>query len=132
MQKIFDKDNEKDMEDLWNILPDEAIKARKIKAGIEFLNKDNEPCLYIHNGDGGASIIKINWHDKTEITRPVNYESMIGCVGWFGSKKIKTTLSILKSVDCTYGNPWFECKDGKHWDDFTPAKKSELKFWGDD
>lgn len=71
MQKVFDIDNEEDMKLLWDILPDETIKARKVKTGIEFLDKDNEPCLYIHDGDGGVSIIKINWHDKTEITRPI-------------------------------------------------------------
>lgn len=127
MQKIFDVDNKEDMDLLWSILPEEVVKIEKDKLNTEY-------CVYICSSLAihKTKILKINWHDKTEITRPVNYESMIGCVGWFGSKKIKTTLSILKSVDCTYGNPWFECKDGKHWDDFTPAKKSELKFWGDD
>jgi len=122
-QKQFDVEGK----DIWDIFPEKTYKIVRGK---------HETFLFDKNGECFATaphyLIKINWHDKTEITRPVNYEDMIGCVGWFGGKRNKTTLSILKSVDCTYGNPWFECKDGKHWDDFTPAKKSELKFYGED
>lgn len=125
-QRIFDIENEKDYADLWDILPDDVERIRKNDPNTEY-----SVYLYSDSSIFVCKVLKINWHDKTEITRPVNYEDMIGCVGWFGSKSIKTTLSILKSVDCTYGNPWFECKDGRHWDDFTPAKKSELKFWGE-
>lgn len=127
-QRIFDTDNEEDMKLLWSILPESVVKIKDgttDEGGILNLFYGSDYCK------GGCGFININWHDKTEIARTVNYEDMIGCVGWFGSKSIKTTLSILKSVDCTYGNPWFECKDGKHWEDFTPAKKSELKFWGE-
>jgi hypothetical protein len=133
-QRIFDIENEKDYADLWDILPDEAEKSRKVKTGIEFLDKDNEPCLYIHDGDGGASIIKINWHDKTEITRPVDYKSMIGCVGWFwdNEEDIKD-LAVLQAYD-THDDMGFYFKAGEDiwYKFFTPAKKSELKFWGED
>lgn len=134
-QRIFDIDNEKDMQDLWNIFPDEVIKARKVKTGIEFLNEDNEPCLYIHDGDGGFSIIKINWHDKTEITRPVDYESMIGCVGWFWDDNNEYTVKKEDKLLGILGKPeenskfFYDIFSGFGYDNFTPAKKSELKFW---
>lgn len=129
-QRIFDIENEKDYADLWEIVPDEAEKARKVKTGIEFLDKDNEPCLYIHDGDGGASIIKINWHDKTEITRPVDYKSMIGCVGWFwDNDDDEKSLGILTGYFPETGFPFVKGNNGNDYSNFRPAKKSELKFW---
>lgn len=127
-QRIFDIENEKDYADLWDILPDEVEKARKVKTGIEFLDKDNEPCLYISYGYGEVSIIKINWHDKTEITRPVNYESMVGCVGWFADYEDgKIFLGVLSKADGVFRDSLGRC-----YKSFTPAKKSELKFYGED
>lgn len=62
-QRIFDVENEKDMADLWDILPDNAVC-------INFINKD-----IIHIGfkddETLTTLFKINWHDKTEITRPI-------------------------------------------------------------
>lgn len=131
-QRIFDIENEKDYADLWDILPDEAEKARKVKTGIEFLDKDNEPCLYIHDGDGGVSIIKINWYNKTEITRPVDYESMIGCVGWFWDDEENCkVVGILTRYDEKRDIDYFLRNDGGYYCHFRPAKKSELKFWGE-
>lgn len=131
-QRIFDIENEKDYADLWDILPDEAEKARKVKTGIEFLDKDNEPCLYIHDGDGGASIIKINWHDKTEITRPVDYEDMMGCVGWFwDNDDEEESLGVLTEYNPETGFPFVKGNNGNDYSNFRPVKKSELKFWGE-
>lgn len=104
-QRIFDIENEKDMADLWEIVPDEAEKARKVKTGIEFLDKDNEPCLYIHDGDGGASIIKINWHNKTEITRPIQEvtEQDIGkiCMFSYPQEDVSKVIGILRNIKKT-------------------------------
>lgn len=72
-QRIFDKDNEKDMADLWDILPDEIYKIRKGEGDSELDNT-----FYFKNGYVSTVLISINWHDATEITRPVDYESMIG------------------------------------------------------
>lgn len=127
-QRIFDTDNEKDMADLWDILPEETAQ---IKGG------NNQPS-YLFYADNKAfdsisqNVIKINWHDKTVITRPVDYESMIGCVGWFeDNEKDKTCLGILKAVS----KDGFKYVGELHdwwYSSFTPAKKSELKFWGED
>ena len=64
-QRIFDVENEKDMQDLWDIVPD---KCQKIKKSTESKFFDR---LYRDNGDIlVVCFLNINWHDKTEITRP--------------------------------------------------------------
>lgn len=70
-QRILDRENEKDMADLWDILPD---KVYKIARGI----CDSDIRLWYNTPGGKTSancylcdFLKINWHDKTEITRPI-------------------------------------------------------------
>ena len=65
-QRIFDTDNAEDMADLWDILSDEAVKIKKQAYGPSFkYYGNNDDVISI------TSIININWHDKTEITRPI-------------------------------------------------------------
>ena len=76
-QKIFDTDNAEDMALLWSILPDNAVC-------LNFINKD-----IIHIGfkddETLTALFKINWHDKTEITRPIQEatEADIGKLCYF-------------------------------------------------
>lgn len=60
-QRIFDIENEKDMADLWNILPDNVIG----------LKRDDKFTYLMYKGIDVSNLIAINWHDKTEITRPI-------------------------------------------------------------
>lgn len=65
-QRIFDVKNEKDMADLWNILPDSIDTIRKINRwDIAFLTKGNGEFRI------SSRFIRIEWHDKTEIIRPI-------------------------------------------------------------
>jgi hypothetical protein len=123
MQKIFDVNNKEDMDLLWSILPDEAYSIKK-SVGCQTWRRKGEDTGYYFE------FININWHDKTEITRPVNYEDMIGCVGWFWDcdTEIKT-LGVLKRVTNYTKHP-VEQREIE-WNYFTPAKKSELKFYED-
>jgi hypothetical protein len=66
-QRIFDIENKKDMQDLWEILPEGIERIVQTtreyntlwsKSGIDYA------CIKV-------GIILINWHDKTEITRPI-------------------------------------------------------------
>ena len=65
-QRIFDVENEQDMVDLWDIVPDNAEKIKKSKDSKYFdrLYRDNGDILVV-------CFLNINWHDKTEITRPI-------------------------------------------------------------
>lgn len=74
-QRIFDVNNEQDMKDLWNILPDE-IKSlyRETDCSIDRKTSDIE------------QFIKIKWNNCYEIHRPTQEatEADIGklCVFW--------------------------------------------------
>lgn len=65
MQRIFDVDNKEDMDLLWSILPDDIVKLSSTSI--------KEACYgwFADCGNTSISLIKINWHDKTEITRPM-------------------------------------------------------------
>lgn len=125
MQKIFDVENKEDMDLLWSILPDDVVRILKTCYTSEKYYGEN------NNVVGITNFFNINWHDKTEITRPVNYEDMIGCVGWFWDEENEgvKVIGILKSkINKEY---CLESYDGSCWKHFTPAKKSELKFYED-
>ena len=70
-QRIFDVENEKDMQDLWDILPDDVVRIRESTdrngSDLPVNNYDLKkvPNYYI------TGMLQINWHDKTEITRPI-------------------------------------------------------------
>lgn len=88
-QRIFDIENEKDMQDLWSILPDWAEKIKKSSQTYNYdvILSGNE------NYAKEACIFKINWHDKTEITRPIQEatEQDIGklCAFWDYKEEIR-------------------------------------------
>lgn len=129
-QRIFDIENEKDMQDLWSILPDEVNKIEKYPDGVI----DPFACFCAPSIPVGMcrSLIKIDWHDATEITRPVDYESMIGCVGWFWDDKIDDDTSpCLGVLTAIAGGEYYTQVETWGFDNFRPAKKSELKFWGE-
>ena len=121
MQRIFDVDNKEDMDLLWSILPvgiKKVCKNTKVNTFWSDLFYQNIP----------SEFININWHDKTEITRPVNYEDMIGCVVYFYNEPEYKSLGILKrEID---GRTFIDELDG-FWDYIEPVKKSELKFYGE-
>lgn len=94
MQRVFDKDNEKDMADLWDILPDKVSEIRK--------NVDMATCLFVESNYFGsipAEIIKINWRNKTEIFRPVREATKedIGKLCKFWDKKEERESIVILS-----------------------------------
>ena len=98
-QRIFDSENEKDMVDLWDIVPD---KVYKIARGI----CDSDIKLWYNTPGGKTSancylcdFLKINWNDETEITRPIQeaIEADSGklCKFWNNSDEQYATYGIL-------------------------------------
>lgn len=91
-QRIFDIENEKDMTDLWDILPNEVQKI-EASCGDVVLVYNNTFRFSIDN------IFSINFHDKTEITRPIQEatEADSGklCKFWNNSDEEYATYGIL-------------------------------------
>lgn len=97
-QRIFDVENEKDMADLWDILSDEVVKIEKDKLNTEY-------CVYRYSSLAfiDTKILKINWHDKTEITRPIQEatEADIGklCYFWdIGEEDYSKQIGLLTAI----------------------------------
>jgi hypothetical protein len=63
-QKIFDTDDAEDMALLWSILPDDAYSIKKSMGCQTWRRKGDDAGYYFE-------FVKINWHNKTEITRPI-------------------------------------------------------------
>lgn len=110
MQRQFDIENEKDMQDLWDILPDDINKIEQFGLYNRFYNS----CLHETH-----DFIKINWHDKKEITRPIQdaTEADIGKLCCFGDvKPNKKIVGLLGCIDSESiygkymmsGGTWFE------------------------
>lgn len=121
-QRIFDTDNEEDMADLWDILPE---SCGKITVGNiwDCVWENSEKFSY-------RSLFKINWHDKTEITRPIQEcnEQDAGkiCVFWDddGTRAygLLSDLIIKGSKYMKYG-----CAYGKRWAHARRLTKEEIE-----
>lgn len=104
-QRIFDVENEKDMQDLWDILPDivkriEKEETRELNPYHRYMADDFclDSCCYIN----------IDFHDKTEITRPIQeaIEQDIGklCAFWDYKEKMHygRLNRIIKQEEMTF------------------------------
>ena len=122
-QRIFDVDNPQDVKDLFDILPNAVKKIYKYTPTneIKFYDKDGE---YIDS----CSHIRVNWHGKTLITRPVDETQWVGCLCWFwdGNPEEKY-LGVLKKIDRDYYGPYEEVS-GKYYKNCRPVRRDEVKF----
>lgn len=101
-QRIFDVENEKDMQDLWDILPDKITKITKPE--IKRL-----PCFSGYNSMRTSDLIGFNWHDKTEIIRPIQEatEADVGklCVLWNDINRIR--YGVLAYIGYSREMPYY-------------------------
>lgn len=106
-QRVFDVDNEQDIKDLWDILPDDMFKIKKSPFGGCYLMDKNEIGFYVIQ----SSIIKIDWHDKNEITRPIQEatEADIGklCAFWNDEDVYYGKLGSIRTYN---GKIYYELK----------------------
>ena len=127
-QRIFDMDNEQDIVDLFNLLPDyarEIIKKGKGDLGLVYRSPRDFD-------DGCMDGILVNWHGKTRIIRPVDKSKWIGCLVWACDEDEKhKSLAIL--VELRKDEHW-PCKvhfgDGEtaRYKNCCPVKREEIKF----
>lgn len=106
-RRIFDVENEKDMQDLWDILPDDIVRINPM------INKEISYLEYKDDEDK-TDLFKIEWHDKTEITRPIQEatEQDIGklCYFW-GNNKNDYAYGILRSIGTENGENYYTIDD---------------------
>lgn len=130
-QRQFDIENEKDMADLWDIVPD---KVYKIARGI----CDSDIRLWYNTPGGKTSancylcdFLKINWHDKKEITRPIQEatEADIGKLCRFWNDKSEEFFGRLGHIGNKYFTmitPVYEDLDFLHCRRLTKQEIEEL------
>lgn len=120
-QRMFDVDNPQEIFDLF---PDDVIRIEKsnIKDIQDIIIFDNDHWDYTH--------IKINWRDKTEITRPIDKLHWVGKLCWFWDKNEQPFIAVLKRVesDATYK---YVTTDGEHYECCRPVRRDEIKFADD-
>lgn len=99
-QRIFDTDNEEDMKLLWSILPDGVERIKKNDPNTEY-----SVYLYSDSSIFVCKVLKINWHDKTEITRPIQEASGtdVGklCVFSYPQEDVSKVIGILRNIKKT-------------------------------
>ena len=125
-QRIFDVDNPQDVKDLFDILPNAVKKIYKYTPTneIKFYDKDGE---YIDS----CSHIRVNWHGKTLITRPVDESQWIGKLCWFWTDNEKSaTIGILGRK--TPGGNYQEGKTNECYPYCRPVRRDEVGFVEDE
>lgn len=122
-QRIFDIENKKDMVDLWNILPDEIERIRKAEKSF------NLDIMYVKGGVF-STVLKINWHDKTEIIRPIQEATVadIGklCYFWDDDEEFKC-YGILTLKDVAGGKSYYIADGNTTYDHCRRLTKQEIE-----
>ena len=124
-QRIFDIENEKDMADLWDILPENIYKLVKDEYQASLLDKNGEYIFTVP-----YRLIKINWHDKTEITRPMQEatEADIGklCYFWDDDEEFKG-YAILTLKNVVGGKPYYVADGNTTYEHCRRLTKQEIE-----
>lgn len=123
-QRIFDVENEKDKADLWGILPEEIEKIKKAKNSYEL------DVLYVKDGGLFSSLFKINWHDKTEITRPIQEatkEDFKKLCLFRDDNSGKGVVGILSAIDSESVYNRYYMEGGTRWTHCRRLTKQEIE-----
>lgn len=118
-QRIFDVDNPQEIFDLF---PDDVIRIEKSD------RKDTQDIIIFDDDCWDYTHIKINWRDKTEITRPVDESQWIGKLCWFWDKNFeKRALGVLKVIDIESECP-YKMQNYAVWQHCRPVRRDEVRF----
>lgn len=117
-QRIFDVDNPQEIFDLF---PDDVVRIKKSADGCWAQYKDTGEIVddYVP--------IKINWRDKTEITRPVDEAQWIGKLCWFWDKNEQPFIAVLKKImlESRYK---YTTTDEEGYKYCRPVRRDEVQF----
>lgn len=122
-QKIFDTDNAEDMALLWSILPDDVCNIEKW--GDNYLKGIDEGELFY------CDVIKINWHDKTEITRPIQEATEKDiyklCCFWDSEYNPNAKIVGCLSAILPFGNVKYVARGGLNYKHCRRLTKQEIE-----
>lgn len=117
-QRIFDVNNPQEIFDLF---PDNVIRVEKSARGVgnDKIIFDDDYWDYI--------CIKINWRDKTEITRPVGKLHWVGKLCWFWDKNEQPFIAVLEKImpELRYK---YITTDGDFYKNCRPVRRDEVDF----
>jgi hypothetical protein len=125
-QKIFDTDNAEDMALLWSILPDRVLKIHTSEEHIYYSEGDETQYFDV------SDLISINWHDKTEITRPIQEatEADVGKICYFWDKEKSGCYAygeLLPRGINSYIDFPYEARNGRAWKHCRRLTKQEIE-----
>ncbi len=124
-QRIFDIENEKDMADFWDIVPENIYKLVKDEYQASLLDKNGKYIFTVP-----YHLININWHDKIEITRPIQEatEADLGklCYFWDDDEEFKG-YAILTLKDVAGGKPYYIADGNTTYEHCRRLTKQEIK-----
>ena len=120
-QRIFDVNNPQEIFDLF---PDDVIRIKKND------REDKQSIILFKDDCWDYTHIKINWRDKTEITRPVDETQWFGKLCWFQEEK--DTMPFIGVLESITGDKYkceahlTPCKVCR------PVRRDEIKFVEDE
>lgn len=121
-QRIFDVENEKDMADLWDILPDDINKIERFGRWNRYYNSCSHETL---------DFIKINWHNKKEIERPIQEATKEDfkklCLFWDDNYSGKGVIGLLSSIDGESVCNRYYMEGGTWWAHCRRLTKTEIE-----
>lgn len=121
-QRVFDVNNPQEIFDLF---PDNVKRIEKSA------REDTQDIIIFDNDSWDYTHIKIDWRDKTEITRPADETQWIGKLCWFWDKNDQPFIAVLKRIesDAIYK---YITTDGENYKCCRPVRRDEVQFANDD
>lgn len=120
-QRIFDMENESDVTDLFDILPDSVNSIRPYCLGMY--------STVLDEGIGDNLVTKlfnIRWGNKTSVDRPVDKSKWIGALCWFWVKD--KDLKVIGELGYISMGYFYRNLDHTPYSNCEPVKRSEIKF----
>lgn len=124
-QRIFDVDDPQDVKDLFDLFPDVVQRIEPTATGFIKLYSADDKNLET------VPWLRVLWHAKTEITRPVDETQWIGTLCWFWDNGEPPVIGILDRIatDVTYK---YINTDEETYKCCRPVCRNEVKFADDE
>lgn len=124
-QRIFDVDDPQDVKDLFDLFPDVVQRIEPTATGFIKLYSADDKNLET------VSWLRVLWHAKTEITRPVDESQWIGKLCWFWDNGEPPVIGILDRIATDVSYKYINT-DEETYKFCRPVRRDEVQFADDD